>query len=124
MTLARELRIGDAERDAAVTALGEHYAAGRLTRQEYDERSDLALRARTDSDVRHLFVDLPRLKDRRGPVAASGAPAKRSLMWRPVPAAPMLAVFVLVMAVTTEAWWLLFVVWWLFFCAGRRRHWR
>ena len=33
-----ELRIGDAEREAAVTALGEHYAAGRLTKDEYDER--------------------------------------------------------------------------------------
>ena len=31
------LRIGDAEREAAAQALGEHYAVGRLTRDEYDE---------------------------------------------------------------------------------------
>ena len=35
-----ELRIGDDDREAAVTALGEHYAAGRLTKEEYDERAD------------------------------------------------------------------------------------
>jgi hypothetical protein len=37
-----EMRIGDAEREAAVTALGEHFAAGRLTKEEYDERSGRA----------------------------------------------------------------------------------
>ena len=37
-----ELRIGDDEREAAVTALGEHYAAGRLTKDEYDERAERA----------------------------------------------------------------------------------
>jgi dihydropyrimidinase len=30
-----QLRIGDAERDSAATALGEHYAAGRLTKEEF-----------------------------------------------------------------------------------------
>lgn len=54
-----ELRIGDAERDAAVSALGEHYAAGRLTTQEYDERADRAWAARTGSDLASLFEDLP-----------------------------------------------------------------
>jgi Domain of unknown function (DUF1707) len=125
MISGRELRIGDTERDAAVRALGEHFAAGRLTKEEYDERSDLALRARTDSDLRPLFADLPRLKDQRGSVPApKAAPTGRSWMWRSVPAAPLLAVLVLVVAVTSEAWWLLFAVWWLFFCARPRRRWR
>lgn len=53
------LRISDAEREAAVTALGEHYAAGRLTREEYDERADRALAARTAAEVTTLFTDLP-----------------------------------------------------------------
>jgi hypothetical protein len=56
-----ELRIGDQERDAAVSALGEHYAAGRLTKEEYDERSEVAWKARTNSDLAPLFVDLPPL---------------------------------------------------------------
>ena len=66
-----ELRIGDQEREAAVTALGEHYVAGRLTKEEYDDRSAVAGRARTNSDLAPLFVDLP-------PMPQSGrAPAPR-----------------------------------------------
>lgn len=53
------LRISDAEREAAVSALGEHFAAGRLTREEYDERADRALKARTAAEVSPLFTDLP-----------------------------------------------------------------
>ncbi len=54
------LRIGDAERDTAVSALGEHYAAGRLTKDEYDERADDVSAARFDADLTPLFADLPR----------------------------------------------------------------
>ena len=54
-----EVRIGDAEREAAVAALGEHYAVGRLTKDEYDERAAVAWSARTVSAIRPLFVDLP-----------------------------------------------------------------
>ena len=54
-----ELRLSDAEREAAVNALGEHYAAGRLTKDEYDERSTAAYSAKTASTLRPLFVDLP-----------------------------------------------------------------
>lgn len=53
------LRIGDAEREAAVHALGEHFAAGRLDRDEFDERSAVAYAARTDAELRPLFGDLP-----------------------------------------------------------------
>jgi uncharacterized protein DUF1707 len=60
MTGPYELRIGDAEREAAVSALGEHYIAGRLTKQEYDERADRALAARTQMELFPLFADLPR----------------------------------------------------------------
>jgi hypothetical protein len=54
-----EMRIGDSEREAAVTALGEHYAAGRLTKEEFDERADAAWAARSTSALRPLFADLP-----------------------------------------------------------------
>ena len=52
-----ELRIGDAERDSAVGSLGDHFAAGRLSKEEFDERSDSAGRARTQSELDHLFAD-------------------------------------------------------------------
>ena len=53
------VRIGDAERDSAVSALGDHFAAGRLTREEFDERIDKAMQARFQSDLQPLFADLP-----------------------------------------------------------------
>ena len=59
MTPRPEIRIADSDREAAVAALGEHYAAGRLTKEEYDERADRAWAARTNSDQWPLFVDLP-----------------------------------------------------------------
>ena len=53
------LRVGDAERQQAVTALGEHYAAGRLDQAEYDTRIQTAYAARTRVDLQGLFGDLP-----------------------------------------------------------------
>jgi hypothetical protein len=53
------IRVSDAERDQAAAELGEHYQAGRLTLAEFDDRSSLALRARTGSDLVALFTDLP-----------------------------------------------------------------
>ena len=54
------VRIGDAERDRAISVLSDHFAAGRLTREELDERVDRAMQARFDADLRPLFADLPR----------------------------------------------------------------
>ena len=53
------IRVSDAERDQAAAELGEHYQAGRLTLEEFDDRSSRALRARTGSDLVALFTDLP-----------------------------------------------------------------
>jgi len=76
MTNPYELRIGDAEREAAVSALGEHYAAGRLSKQEYDERADRALAARTQMELFPLFADLPRPQGaRRAPTLSQPGPA-------------------------------------------------
>jgi len=55
-----EIRVSDAERDQAVTELSEHYQSGRLTLDEFDDRSSRALRAQTGNDLRALFADLPR----------------------------------------------------------------
>jgi hypothetical protein len=53
------LRIGDAERDAAATDLGEHYAAGRLTLDELNERLDAAFSAKTHGQLTRIMADLP-----------------------------------------------------------------
>jgi len=54
-----EVRIGTAEREEAVHLLGEHFAAGRLTLDEFDERVTCATQARTRGDLVPLFRDLP-----------------------------------------------------------------
>src|SRR5260370_33727741 len=54
------LRASDADRDAAITELGEHFQAGRLDPAELDDRTGRALRARVASDLDELFADLPR----------------------------------------------------------------
>ena len=53
------IRIGDTERNDAVQRLNEHYAAGRLTHLEHDERVDFAMNAKTQADLTVLFADLP-----------------------------------------------------------------
>src|SRR6266511_2215675 len=53
------VRIGDAERDQAVAMLSEHFVAGRLTQDEFEERSEHATRARYADDLAPLFDDLP-----------------------------------------------------------------
>lgn len=54
-----ELRIGDAEREQAQSALGDHYAAGRLDHDEYTQRLDQIWAARTRSELAPVFRDLP-----------------------------------------------------------------
>lgn len=55
----RDLRASDAERDGAISELSKHFQAGRLTMEEFSERSDRALQARTGRDLANLLTDLP-----------------------------------------------------------------
>jgi hypothetical protein len=83
------LRIGDAEREAALESLGGHFAEGRLTKDELDERTDAVWSARTRGDLDVLFEDLPA----RAPGAAA-RPARRPAGSRrsPWPVVPVLTV--------------------------------
>jgi uncharacterized protein DUF1707 len=65
--LPAELRASDSDRDAVVSDLGEHFQAGRLTAEEFDERMGRALAARTWGELRNLLADLP--ATRLGPQA-------------------------------------------------------
>jgi Flp pilus assembly protein TadB len=115
-TESREVRIGDAERDRAVTALGDHYAEGRLTREEFDERIEQAMQARFDRDLRPLFADLP--------VSADSEPQPHVTRgWRmgvgmAVPLLfwllPMLLVAMVIAAVALSAPWLVWGLLWIF----------
>jgi hypothetical protein len=53
------IRIGDQEREEAVTQLDKHYEAGRLSAEEHQERVGDALQAKTAADLAALFADLP-----------------------------------------------------------------
>lgn len=56
-------RISDAEREAAMAALGRAFAEGRLALDEYDERVRGVAEARTRGDIEPLFRDLPTGRD-------------------------------------------------------------
>jgi Domain of unknown function (DUF1707) len=56
---AGDLRVSDADRDRAISDLTEHFQAGRLTADEFDERSSQALQSRTGTQLSALFADLP-----------------------------------------------------------------
>jgi hypothetical protein len=77
------IRASDDDRDRVASLLREHYAAGRLTMEEFNERLDLAYAARTLGELDELLSDLPsidiyRLPDAslpwyRGPASGHGS---------------------------------------------------
>jgi hypothetical protein len=62
------LRIGDADRDAVAAELREHYAHGRLTLEEFNQRLDAAFAAKTQADLSRLTSDLPHVRSGGGPL--------------------------------------------------------
>lgn len=82
---AGDLRVSDADRDRAISELSEHFQAGRLTADEFDERSGQALQARTGKELVVLFADLPRDRAAVASLPPPGpAPAVRIGMAAPV----------------------------------------
>jgi hypothetical protein len=75
------MRAGDADRDHVAEVLGAAYSEGRLSRDEYDDRLDQAMSARTFADLDALMSDLP---------AAQPAVADRAMV-RPTASANGLA---------------------------------
>jgi len=55
------LRAADDDRDTVLQTLERHVAAGRLTLDEFDQRSSAALAAVTLDDLAVLTADLPKL---------------------------------------------------------------
>ena len=54
-----QMRAADVDRDRAVSFLTTAFTEGRLTKDEYDERVDRALHARTYADLDVIVTDLP-----------------------------------------------------------------
>src|SRR5690242_1551559 len=119
------MRIGDDEREAAVAALGEHYAAGRLTKDEYDERSERAWDARTHAALMPLFADLPRPGRAAPEPARSGPPLRapgrrRPGWWEGAWLVPVLALVAAFVVLTHLPLVLLIVLAWVFLARGGR----
>jgi uncharacterized protein DUF1707 len=53
------MRASDADRDAVVAVLRDAYAAGRLTMEEFGQRTSAAYAGRTWGELRELTADLP-----------------------------------------------------------------
>jgi hypothetical protein len=62
-----DLRASDADRERSVAALRHHAAAGRLTLEELDERSERAYAAKTLAELAKLQADLPAVATRPTP---------------------------------------------------------
>jgi Domain of unknown function (DUF1707) len=69
-----DYRVSDADRDRALSELSAAFQAGRITADEFDERSGRTLRSRTGKELAALLVDLP----------VEHAPAKRTTGMTPV----------------------------------------
>jgi uncharacterized protein DUF1707 len=57
----RQLRASDAQREQVAQEIREHFAAGRLTEEELDERVEAAYSARTVDELQTVRSDLPSL---------------------------------------------------------------
>ena len=72
------VRVGDADREAVAAQLREHYADGRLTLEELNERLDQTFAATTKADLNMVMRDLPQaMRPGAGlPYAGTGWPGQ------------------------------------------------
>jgi hypothetical protein len=112
-----EIRIGDTERESALTALGDHMSAGRLDINEYGDRTARVAAAKTRGELLEVFGDLPQPHPKFGVASPASGPAatgtamsaptsngillSRRLMTAAVPLACIAAV---VLAFTVNEW--------------------
>ena len=139
------IRASDADRDRATALLREHHAAGRLTAEEFGERMDAALNAKTLGEIDELLADLPAIDLYRLPHESMrrppGLPHTSLLPWDPGTTArfqpgtvamgawavlcgtlvALWAVAAVVGAGTWLPWWLLVVVPWTWIMIRRAR---
>jgi hypothetical protein len=68
-----EMRVSDAEREAAAAERREHFASGRLNQDELDDRLTAVFAAKTRADLNAPFTDLPSSGHGWASASASGA---------------------------------------------------
>jgi hypothetical protein len=82
MATGYNVRVGDADREATAAQLREHYADGRLTLEELNERLDQTFAAKTKADLNTVVRDLPQ-------TAAPGSGGYGQTGWQPGWQGPM-----------------------------------
>ena len=114
---AGNLRLGDAERKAALRDLRRQHARGRIDSAELEERSDAVRTARTHGDLGPVFADLRPLLSPR--------PRLYRRAWLPFPLLPFLLIGAIVLAVTGHFPWVPLIVLAVVLVVflPRRRHW-
>ena len=68
------IRVSDADRERVAARLREHFAAGRLTSEELEERITATLNAKTLGDLRQVMTDLPGEAPLSAPMPPQGVP--------------------------------------------------
>nr|WP_280265099.1 DUF1707 domain-containing protein [Nocardia wallacei] len=117
-----DIRIGTAEREEAMRRLSDHFAAGRLSVAEFDERSGTVAAAVTRGDLEPVFADLPEPASETpapapGPTGHGGRPEIRG------PAMGLIVILALVLFFTTHTWlWFLLIPAAGIALGARRRH--
>jgi hypothetical protein len=103
------MRISDADRDRAASRLRDHYAEGRLTAEELDERVAAALKAKTAGDLRRVMSDLPGT----GPAQPNPRPYAGPPPWayrRRGPRLLPIVLLILIAAVLLPGGWIFFAL--------------
>lgn len=117
------VRVSDAERDAVIAELRRHVGEGRLTLEEFEERTDEVVQARTGAELRATLRELP--PPAPPPPARAHRRRTRARLGAGVPPwAVIAAVVTLAVVVHPVFWWGFFL---LFFvgkgpCAMGGRH--
>lgn len=77
-----DLRVSDQDRERTAGQLREHFAAGRLTQDELNERVQTAYSARTQNELGKLLEDLPALPATRQELKSELVERRRHLRRR------------------------------------------
>ncbi len=106
MTTHSAIRASDSDRESVVAILRDAYTVGRLTLEEFHERTTAALTGRTWGALRELTqdlpqdarlgVDLPRPSVARSDPAPRPAPRPAGPMFRIVPLLPLAALWMMI----------------------------
>lgn len=102
------IRVSDADRERVTARLREHYAEGRLSSEELDERVTAALNAKTFGDLRRVMADLPAAAMEPGP-APQPPPwltRPRLVVWRGPRLLPLALILLIAAIAIPGAGWL------------------